>query len=103
MWQAASWARRSPNTCTGRRTFFSMNVMMVLLSLPAVVELHRRDAQALGVDLGGVGGIRAGDAAADVGVVADRAGEREPLALVIERLHDEDVGQVHAAVERDRS
>jgi hypothetical protein len=35
MWQAASWARRSPKSWTGKRTFFSMNVMMVLLSLPA--------------------------------------------------------------------
>jgi hypothetical protein len=35
MWQAASWARRSPNTFTGSRTFFSMKVMIVLLILPA--------------------------------------------------------------------
>ena len=35
MWQAASCARRSPSTITGTRTFFSRNVMMVLLSLPA--------------------------------------------------------------------
>ena len=70
-----------------------------LVELARVVELHGRDAQPFGVDLGGVGGVRAGDPAADVGVVADRAGERQPLALVVERLHDEDVGQVHAAVE----
>ena len=71
-----------------------------LVELARLVELHRRDAQALGVDLGRVRGVRAGDPAADIGVVADRAGEGQPLALVIERLEDEDVGQVHAAVER---
>ena len=32
--------------------------------------------------------------------MADRAGEGEPLALVVERLEDEDVGEVHAALER---
>ena len=52
-----------------------------------------------GVDLGGIGGVRAGDPAADVAVVAHGAGEREPLARVKQRLHDEDVGQMHAAVE----
>ena len=71
-----------------------------LVELAGLVELQRRDAQALGVDLGRVRGVRAGDPAADIGVVADGAGEGEPLALVIERLEDEDVGQVHAAVER---
>jgi hypothetical protein len=30
----ASCARRSPKSCTGSRTFFSMNVMMVWLSRP---------------------------------------------------------------------
>ena len=71
-----------------------------LVELAGLVELHRRDAQPFGVDLGRVRGVRSRDAPADVGVVADRAGEREPLALVIERLEDEDVRQVHAAVER---
>ena len=71
-----------------------------LVELARLVELHRRDAQPFGVDLGGIGGVRAGDPAADIGVVADRAGEGQPLALVVERLEDEDVGQVHAAVER---
>ena len=70
-----------------------------LVDLAGVVELHGRDAQPLGVDLGGIGGVRAGHPAADVAVVADGAGEREPLARVEQRLHDEDVGQVHAAVE----
>ena len=70
-----------------------------LVDLAGVVELHGRDAQPLGIDLGGVGGVRAGHPAADVAVVADGAGERQPLARVEQRLHDEDVGQVHAAVE----
>ena len=100
IWQAASCARRSPCTCTGRRTFFSMNVMMVLLSLPASYSFIGAMRRPFGVDLGRVRGVRARDAAADVGVMAARAGEREPFAFVIERLEDEDVRQVHAAVER---
>ena len=51
-----------------------------LVELARLVELERRDAQAFGVDLGRIGGVRPGDAPADVGVVAHRAGEREPLA-----------------------
>ena len=54
-----------------------------LVQHAGLVHLERRDAQALGVDLGRVGGIRAGDAPADVGVVANGAGEREPLARVV--------------------
>jgi hypothetical protein len=71
-----------------------------LVELAGLVQLHRRDAQALGIDLGRVGCVRSRDAAADVGVMAAGAGEREPFAVVIERLEDEDVRQVHAAVER---
>ncbi len=71
-----------------------------LVELAGLVEFQRRDAQALGVDLGRVRRVRAGNAPADIGVMAAGAGEREPLALVIKRLEDEDVRQVHAAVER---
>jgi len=71
-----------------------------LVELPRLVELHRRDAQPLGVDLGRVRRVGPRDAPADIRVVADGAGEGEALALVEERLEDEDVGQVHAAVER---
>ena len=95
-----SCARRSPNTRTGTRTFFSIRRTSVSLRLPRLVELERRDAQAFLVDLGRVRGVRARDAAADVGVVADRRGEGEPLAVDEDRLEDEDVGQVHAAFER---
>ena len=63
------------------------------------IELERRDAQAFLVDLGRVRGVGPCDPAADVGVVADRGGEREPPAVVVERLEQEDVGQVHAALE----
>ena len=63
------------------------------------IELERRDAQAFLIDLGRVRGVGAGDPAADVGVMADGGGKGEPLALVVERLEEEDVGQVHAALE----
>ena len=52
------------------------------------------------VDLGGIGGVGARHPAADIGVVADRGGEGQTLAPVEDRLEDEDVRQVHAAVER---
>ena len=71
-----------------------------LVEPPRVVEFHRRDAQALGIDLRRVRRVRPRHPAADIGVVANRTGERHALALVKERLEDEDVREVHAAVER---
>ncbi len=72
--QAASWVRMSPNTRPGRRTLRSIMRNSVAFGLPALVQLQRRNAQALGVDLGAVGGVRAGHASADIGVMADRRG-----------------------------
>ena len=71
-----------------------------LVARALVVEAERRDAHALLVDLGGIGGVGACHTAADIGVVADRRGEGQTLAPVEDRLEDEDVRQVHAAVER---
>ena len=76
-----------------------MKAQIVVVALAAVVELQRRDAQPLLVDLGGVRRVRARHAAADVGVVADGGGEGDALAVDEDRLEDEDVRQVHAAVE----
>ncbi len=74
------------------------------VGLAALVQLQRRNAQALGVDLGAVGGIRAGHAPADIGVVADRGGIGDRSAARFrggeQRLEDEDVRQVHPAVIR---
>ena len=70
-----------------------------LVEAAGLIELHRRDAQPFGIDLGRVRGVRARNASADVGVMADGAGEGEPLALVIKRFEYEDVGKVHAPVE----
>ncbi len=74
MWQAASWARRSPNTLTGTRTLRSIKCPERVVARAAVVELKRRDAQPLLIDLGRVRGVRAGHPAADIGMVADRPG-----------------------------
>src|SRR5262249_53032994 len=71
-----------------------------LVRLALVVHLHGRDAQALLVDLGRIGGVRAGHAASHVGLVADGRREGEALALEEDRLQHEDVGDVHAAFER---
>ena len=71
-----------------------------LVALTLVVEAERRDAHALLVDLGRIGGVGARHPAADIGVVADRGCEGQTLAPVEDRLEDEDVRQVHAAVER---
>ena len=73
------------------------------VGLAALVEFQRRDAQALGVDLGAVGRIGARHAPADIGVVADRRGIGDRLAVRCrgeQRLEDEDVRQVHPAVIR---
>jgi hypothetical protein len=70
------------------------------VGLAAFVEFQRRDAQALGEDFRAVRGVGAGHAAADIGVMADRGGigDRRVLLGGEDRLEDEDVGQVHAAV-----
>ena len=65
-----------------------------------VVEAERRNPHALLIDLGRIGGIGAGDPAADIGVVADRRGEGQAVAAVEDRLEHEDIRQMHAAVER---
>ena len=64
------------------------------------VELERWDAQTFGVDLGRIRSVGARDATADIGVMADRGREREPLATTEHRLEHEDVGQMHTAFER---
>src|SRR5690348_17581568 len=66
-----------------------------LVELARLVELHRRDAQPLGVDLGRIGGVGAGDATADVDVMANRAGEGQPLALRSEEHTSELQSPVH--------
>ena len=70
-----------------------------LVAPARLVDPHRRDPHALLVDLDRIGRVRARDATADIGVVGDRAREGDELALDEDRLEDEDVGQVHAAVE----
>lgn len=71
-----------------------------LVRLAAVVELERRDAQALLVDLRVVESHAAGHAPADVGVVRFRCGVAEQHAVHEDRLHNVDVVQVRAAVVR---
>ena len=74
------------------------------VGLAALVQLQRRDAQALGIDLGAVRGIGARHAPADIGVMADRRGIGDRLGVLRacgeQRLEDEDVRQVHPAVIR---
>ena len=67
---------------------------------PALVELHRRDAQPLLVHLGRVAGIRAGHAAAHVGLMPDHDGEGFQLVVDEDRQEQEDVRDVHPAVVR---
>src|SRR5215467_14354684 len=57
-----------------------------LVEPASLVELHWGDAQSLGIYFGRIRCIRSRDAAADVGVVTDRAGEGEPLAPLKQRL-----------------
>ena len=85
---------------TGRRTFFFQEREEGLVARALIVEAERRDAHALLVDLGGIGGVGACHTAADIGVVADRGCEGQAVVPVEDRLEHEDVGQVHAAVER---
>ena len=63
----------------------------------AFVELGGGDAEALLVYLVGVGGVAAGDDAADVGLVGDGAGEALQFVFGEDGLDDVDVWQVDAA------
>ena len=71
----------------------------VLDRLALGVELEPGQADALLEDLGVVAGARARQPAADVAVVRGRAREADQLAVEVDGLEDEDVLQVHAAVE----
>ena len=67
---------------------------------PAALEdAHGRDAQALLVDLGAVRCVGPRDAPAHIRVVADRRGEGQAHAIDEQGPEDEDVGQVHPALE----
>ena len=63
-------------------------------------QAHRREDQALLVQLGRVGRHRRRDHPADVGVVGARRGPAEPLAFDVDRRDERDVRQVRAAEER---
>src|SRR5215472_11788778 len=66
----------------------------------AVEEFERRYAQPLLVDLGRIRRVRARDPSADIGVMAYRPGPCEEFAAAENRLEDEDVRQMHAALKR---
>ena len=68
-----------------------------LHGLAGLDELHIGDAQALLVDLVRGERVGAGDDAANVGMVGERAGPARQPVLEVDRLDDVDVGQVHAA------
>src|SRR5260370_16544197 len=109
MWQAASWAGRSPNTFTGRRTFLSMKVMIVrhalvqagigqdLLRLVGpfgrvLGVLHRKSDRIAGVvlDAGDIlGNVDVALLDAEVGIAAEDVFDLllgEPVDLTIETL-----------------
>ena len=71
-----------------------------LVAHAALVEFQRRDAQPFLVDLGRIRRVRARHPAADIGLVAHRTGPGDGFFIPEDRLEDEDVGQVHAALER---
>ncbi len=68
--------------------------------LAAVVQAQPGESDALLEDLGVVAGGRAGQPPADVAVVRGRRREADERAVEEDRLEDEDVLQVDAAVER---
>ena len=68
------------------------------VELAFVVELEGREDQALLEYLGVVAGVATGDAAADVGLVADAAGPADEDIVHEDGLEEEDVGQVAGAL-----
>ena len=100
MWQAATWALRSPIISRGMRTLARMTSKRASTGSPSVVEPQPRQPQPLLEHLGAVAGARARDAPAEVAVVGDRDREAEQLLACEGRLDDEDVRRVARAVER---
>ena len=70
-----------------------------LVAFARLEQLQRRYAQALLIAFGRIGGVGARHSTAHVRVVTDGGSESDSLAFEIDRLEDEDVGQMHAAVE----
>ena len=60
-----------------------------LVALAAFEQFQRRNAQPFLIALGRIRRVGPGDATADIGVVTNRGGKGEPLALVIKQLEDE--------------
>src|SRR5262245_10993539 len=65
-----------------------------------VVELHRRQAKALLVHLGGIRGVASRNTTPDVDVVPDLEDEEREYPVDEHRLDEENVGQMCSALER---
>ena len=90
-------AWKSPHEVRGVRWLVRMIFQMSSTYSPPRMDLHRRQPQALLVDLAGVGGESAHRLAADLGEVGDVADEPVQLAAVVYRLDHGVLGQVAAA------
>ena len=91
-------AARSPRKSRGLRTLSASRSSRSSRSLPRLVELERRDAQALLPDLGGRGVVGAMRGAADVALVRAVDGPEQPLVAVEDRHEGGQIGQMVAAV-----
>ena len=74
-WLAATKAWMSPSTSSGLRTFSREQGEQVLVRHAGAVEIHRRDLEALVVDLAGAQAVLG---AADIADMADRARSAPP-------------------------
>ena len=87
----------SPSTCSLLRTFSAISVNRSSLGTPGAIQLHRRDLEALLVDLAGAQAVLG---AADVADMADGASERHQPAVAEHRGHHRDVEQMAGAQPR---
>ena len=102
--RTASWSRswRSVDLhASGQRTLFQISSKTSVRSRPRSIDLDRRDADPLGVDVVAVGEVAARERAAGVHLVAAAQREEQQLALVEDRAEKAPVGQV-ALWPRDR-
>ena len=96
---APTFARRSRPTSIGHAGAADPEVGDVALQLEVAHDLDRRGGHRLGEHVLRGGRERAEADAAEVGLVADRAGPGEQLAVVEDGLVDDDVVLVQAAAD----
>ena len=92
-----TWPRRSPINDLGHAAVVAQDRLDLAVDAVPGPVAHRRDQHAVVEDLARGGTGRAGNEAADVGLVRDARAERDDLAAIEDRRDHHDVGHVRVA------